>query len=57
MTLSGGSALSAGKSTLGATGKLSALSHSKYKSLSNVSSSALRETFQVFGRFLFTTAQ
>lgn len=37
---SGGDAISEGRSTFGGTGKLSVLSHSIYKSLSNVSMSA-----------------
>lgn len=46
MTLSGGSAVSVDRSIFGATGRLSELSHKIHKSLSNVSSSAPRETFQ-----------
>lgn len=46
MTPSGGSDVSVGTSIFGATGRLSELSHKMYKSLSNVSSSAPRETFQ-----------
>lgn len=48
MTLSGGSAVSVDRSIFGATGRLSELSHKIHKSLSNVSSSASRETFGLF---------